>query len=604
MSADKNTYSIPERKDVPESDTWDLGSLYSSPQNWEVDCKRLQTAIGEAASFQGSLGDSPDALLAALGWLSEKNQLLERMYSYAHLRHSTDGGDPSNQRGLGMATQLYAAFAAATSFFDPEIQAIDSQTLEQWMALPVFKDYRIMLGKLLRFKPHVLTQNEERIMAMQSEVGGIPHEAFGALTNVDFDFGTIATAEGELPLSQSTFSMFLQNKDRSLREAAYRQFYAVYDHHRNVLTNLYAGSVKQDIFRAKVRKYPDARHMFLFPDNVETSVYDNLVDSVHGALPLLHRYYTLRRKMLKLDRLAHYDVYVPLVEGISVHHTYDQAVDIVCKALAPLGQAYVDTIRAGLTTEHWVDRYENKGKRSGAFSSGSYQGKPYILLNYKEDVLRDVFTLAHEGGHSMHSYYSVRNNPFPSYDYTIFEAEVASTFNEQLVADYLFKHAESQEMAAYVVGKQLDDIVATLFRQTMFAEYEALVHQQVEQDEPITVDSLRAVYRRLLETYFGPEVEFLPESDLEGLRIPHFYNAFYVYKYATGICASMALADKVLHGSPSDREQYLAFLKSGGSTYPIDSLRKAGVDMGSVEPIRQAMRQFGILLDRFEQLAL
>jgi oligoendopeptidase F len=333
-------------------------------------------------------------------------------------------------------------------------------------------------------------------------------------------------------------------------------------------------------------------------------VYDNLINAVHEALPQLHRYYALRRKLLGLKELAHYDVYVPLVEGVTVRHSYEEAVDVICEALAPLGDSYVATLKNGLTNERWVDRYENKGKRSGAFSSGIFSGYPYIMMNYKEDVLRDVFTLAHEGGHSMHSYHSSRNNPYPSYDYTIFEAEVASTFNEQLLADHLLKNAQSKEMQAYILGKQIDDVVATLYRQTMFAEFELLVHRQAEQGEPNTLSSLRTTYRNLLETYFGPEVKLLKTSDLEGLRIPHFYRAFYVYKYATGISAAITLADKVLHGTIEDRDRYLEFLKSGGSRYPMDALKVAGVDMTTEEPVRKALESFASLLDRFEQLML
>ncbi|PKL12268.1 MAG: oligoendopeptidase F [Spirochaetae bacterium HGW-Spirochaetae-8] len=602
MSVEKNTHTIPARKDVPVSDTWDLAAMYASESEWESDFNLLKASVEEAATYRGTLGSSSQALLSALKWLAKTSLVAERVLHYAFLCHAADGGDPQNQRRRGMASQVQTTFAAAISFVDPEIQSIDESLLRRWIAQPEFADFQVMIEKLIRFKPHVLLENEERILALQSEVGANSHGTFGALTNVDFDFGTIETPEGTLPLTQSTYSSFMQNRDRKLREKAYRQFYAVYDNHKNTLASLYDGSVKQDIFRSKVRSYADSRSMFLFPDRVDGSVYDNLIAAVHEALPLLHRYYDIRRRMLKLDKLAHYDAYVPLVEGVDVHHPYEEAVRLCCEALAPLGADYVHTIRDGLTTERWVDRYENKGKRSGAFSAGSYSTKPYILLNYKEDVLRDVFTMIHEGGHSMHSYYSVRNNPYPSYDYTIFEAEVASTFNEQLLADYLFKKAESKAMAAYVVGKQIDDIVATLFRQTMFAEYEMLIHRQVEQGEPITVESLRSTYRSLLETYFGPEVELLAESDLEGMRIPHFYTAFYVYKYATGLSASIALADKVMHGTSVDRDRYLDFLKSGGSTYPIDSLKTAGVDMSTPEPVRNATRKFGELLDQFENL--
>ncbi|MFA7017898.1 MAG: oligoendopeptidase F [Sphaerochaetaceae bacterium] len=600
MSADTNQRIIPERKDVALLDTWDLTVLYEDDASWEADRKNLEASIRDVSRFKGTLGNSAQALLDVLAWLEEVGQVAERVMQYAFLLHAGDGIDSANQRRRSLATQIITEFSAHTSFIEPEILAIEETQIREWLAQAEFANYRVMIEKMLRFKPHILSPEEERIMALQSEVGGKAQEAFNALTNVDFEFGHIQTKEGKIPLTQSTYGYLLQHADRGVRERTYRKFYRVFDKHKHTIATLYDASVKQDIFRTKVRSYSDTRSMFLFPDKVEPAVYDNLIAAVHDALPLLHRYYDIRRRTLGLESLAHYDVYVPLVSGLKVTHTYPQAVDVICKALAPLGQEYVSTIRKGLTTERWVDKYENKGKRSGAFSSGIYSGSPYILMNYQEDVLRDVFTLAHEGGHSMHSYYSAKNNPFPSYDYTIFEAEVASTFNEQLLADYLLKQADNKEMVTYILGKQIDDVVATLFRQTMFAEYEMLVHAQVEAGEPITVDSLRATYRGLLEQYFGPEVKLLKASDLEGLRIPHFYRAFYVYKYATGISAAITLADKVMHGTQEDRDRYLAFLRSGGSRYPIDALRLAGVDMETPEPVQKALKSFEGLLDRFE----
>jgi oligoendopeptidase F len=340
-----------------------------------------------------------------------------------------------------------------------------------------------------------------------------------------------------------------------------------------------------------VRNFPSARAAALFPDKVEESVYDNLIATISDNLPSLHEYYELRRRALKLDELRHYDVYVPLAPEAKGRHTYAEAVEIVAAALAPLGSEYVSTLRAGLEGR-WVDRYENKGKDSGAFSSGSFSADPYILLNYKEDVIHDLFTIAHEGGHSMHSYYSSRSNPFLSYSYAIFEAEVASTFNEQLVFHYLYDHARSDEERCSLVSTKLDDLVATLFRQTMFAEFERRSHEMAEADEPLTVDALRSEYRRLLVKYFGPSMKLEEVSDLECLRIPHFYRAFYVYKYATGISASIALSDRVLAGGEKERSDYFAFLHSGGSRFPIDSLKVAGVDMSRPEPVAAACANF------------
>jgi len=354
---------------------------------------------------------------------------------------------------------------------------------------------------------------------------------------------------------------------------------------------LYAGSVKLDKYIAKVRKYPSARAMALFPDNVPEAVYDNLVSTVNRNIPALHRYYALRKEVLGLDSLRHYDVYVPLVKEIKIERSYEQAVDIVIEALKPLGEEYVNTLRGGLLGG-WVDRYENKGKRSGAFSAGSFLGNPYILMNYKDDVLDDLFTIAHEGGHSMHSWYSARNNPFMCYGYTIFEAEVASTFNEQLVFSYLYENSKDEREKAYLLANRIDNTLGTLFRQTMFAEFEERVHKIAESGEAITVDVLRKEYRGLLEKYFGPEMVFENVSDLEGLRIPHFYNAFYVYKYATGLSAGIALSEGVLKGGEKERNAYLNFLRSGGSRFPIESLELAGVDMSTPEPIEAACKRF------------
>ncbi len=599
MSAENR---IPTRDEVALNDTWDLTRLYKSDTEWEGDLKRVEELIGEIVKFRGTLKESPDNFLNLLRLLDETGILIERIGQYAFLLHAGDGGNSVNQRRQGLAVQLFTSYTSQTSFLNPEILSINEDVIYGWLEREEFKEYRVMVKKMLRYKPHILTADEEKILALQGEVGRKSQEAFHSLTNVDFDFGSIMTDEGRIPLTQSTFGYLLQHKDRKVRERAYRKFYRVFDQHKHTLAVLYEASVKQDIFSTRVRSYSDSRSRALFPDKVDTAVYDNLVSEVHNALPSLHRYYELRRQLLGLKKLAHYDVYVPLVADVEVKYPYEEAVEIICNAMAPLGEEYVSTIRKGLTTERWVDRYENRGKRSGAFSSSSYSGPPYIMMNYKEDVLRDLFTLAHEGGHSMHSHYSAANNPFSSYDYTIFEAEVASTFNEQLLAEYMIKEAKEKELVAYILGKQIDDVVATLYRQTMFAEFEHLCHAQAEGGEPLTLDLLRSTYRGLLEQYFGPEVALYKVSDLEGLRIPHFYRAYYVYKYATGISAAITLSEKVLHGGAKERDDYLNFLKSGGSRYPIEALKLAGVDMDSPQPVKKALETFSTLLDRFEAL--
>ncbi|MBR1582227.1 MAG: oligoendopeptidase F [Spirochaetales bacterium] len=587
---------IPLRSQVAESDKWDLSSLYPCDEAWEDDLKRLQQKIGEADKFRGTLGKDPENLLSAMKWLSDTFMLGEQVYVYASLKSSAEADDPENQRKIGLVSQVYTQLEAAVSYMDPEI--LEIKNIDKWLESKAFDDSRVYIKKILRQKEHTLSPKEEELLAKQGELQETPRKAFSMLTNVDLDFGKI----DDMPLSQSTWSQFMINPDREIRRRAYEQFYGTYKAHEQTIATLYAGSVKQDIFNARIRGFETALDRALYRDDVPKSVYTGLIEAVHKAFPALHRYYALRKKILGLDELRHYDVYVPLVGSIKTHKTYEEAAEIVRAALQPLGEDYVKTIYKGITTDRWVDRYENKGKRSGAFSSGGFIGAPYILLNYKEDVLGDVFTLAHEGGHSMHSYYSKRNNPFLCYEYTIFEAEVASTFNEQLVAKYLTDHAEDQTMKTYIIAKQIDDLIATLFRQTMFAEFELLCHTQQEQGQVLTTTSLRQTYRGLLEAYFGPEMKFEENSDLEGLRIPHFYGAYYVYKYATGISAAIALSERVLNGGKQELEDYLGFLKSGGSKFPIQTLKGAGVDMSTQAPVEAATRKFADLLDQFEKL--
>ena len=597
------TKTIPLRTEVPAGDKWDLTTLYKTDSEWEQALEKIIPLAKEIASFKGTLSNSPETLLSVLKKLAELEQISELVGSYAFLLTAGDAGESRFQEMQSRYIMAATAAEAEFSFLVPEIQSISEATISSWIERADFEDFAVWLKKLLRLKPYVLGEKEERLLTLQGESGRTAKKTFNMLTNVDMDFGFIKTKEAEIPLTQSTYSVLMENPDREVRCNAYNQFYGVFEKHKNTIASLYEGSVNQDIFEAKSRGYSSARAMALFPDKIPESVYDNLITAVREQLPVLHRYYELRKKVLKLDELRHYDVYVPLAPDIKTHTTYEEAVQIIREALFPLGTEYTDTLCNGLLGG-WVDRYENKGKRSGAFSSGSYTGYPYILLNYKPDVLRDVFTMAHEGGHSMHSYYSAKSNPFMQYNYTIFEAEVASTFNEQLVFDYLLKNAPSKEMKAYLLSSRAADILATLHRQTMFAEFEMQTHSLVESGTPLSVDVLRLTYRKLLQDYFGPQMMFEDSSDLEGLRIPHFYNAFYVYKYATGISAALALADRVVQGGIQEKEDYFKFLKSGGSRYPVESLRVAGVDMESVEPVRAALNKFEQLVVQLEEILL
>ena len=595
--------TIPARKDIPESDKWDLSSIYKSNEEWEENLKVLPSLTEKVVQYKGRLGESSDVLLEALKALEEAELRMETVYHYASLQHEADEDDSSATDRDGRAMMAYTRMMSDLSFIDPEIQSIDETKLRKWISLPEFKDYKIYIEKLLHFKKYILSEKEERILSLQMQPAQTPYNAFSVLSNVDMNktFGTVNVCGEERPLTETTWSVFMENQDRKVREEAYKKFYQKFEEHQNTIAALYAGNVNQDVFLMRARGYSSSLEMALFGNKVPVSVYHNLIDCVHKNLAPLHEYYALRKKVLGVDELRHYDVYVPLVKSVETKTSYDEAVEICRKALSPLGTEYTDRLCDGLKNG-WVDRYENVGKRSGAFSSGSYIGNPYILLNYKDDVIRDVFTMAHEGGHSMHSWYSVHNNPFMCYDYTIFEAEVASTFNEELVFEYLLKNAETKEMRAYLLSMRAGDILATLYRQTMFAEFELKAHELVEGGTPLTAELLRKIYRELLELYFGPEMHFEQNSDMEGLRIPHFYSSFYVYKYATGISAALALAKRVTEGGAKEREDYFAFLKSGGSRYPIESLRIAGVDMEKTKPVQDACDEFAKVIAELKEI--
>lgn len=586
------------RKDQRAEDTWDLSLLAKDGSTWDRDMRKLEKSFRKASSFKGTLGQSRESLLRALEYYKTISMEAERVGNWAFLMYETDGTDPENMRRMAVYQAAAAAFSESFSYFTPELLSIDSTLIRQWMKAPEFREYRIWLKKTLREKDHVLSEKEERLMSLYSPVAGSSQKAFMDLNNSDLEFGDI---NGE-KLTHSSYALFIRDKDESIREKAYRQYYKGYDDHKHTIADLYAASVQEDIFQSKARGFRSSLDAALFPDRIPRSVYTSLIETIHEAFPSLHEYYRVKAKVLGKEKLHHWDCYMPMVDGFQSHHTYDEAVALINEAVKPLGEEYRTTLVKGLTADRWVDRYENKGKRSGAFSAGGYTGNPYILTNFEEDVLDSVFTLIHEGGHSMHTWYSVRNNPYMNYDYSIFEAEVASTFNENLLSHYLIRHAKSSEEEAYIIGKNLDDEVATLFRQTMFAEFELIVHERAERKEPVTLDTLRSIYRGLLEAYFGSIMEFETVSDLEGLRVPHFYNAFYCYKYATGLSASIALSERVLGGGDKEREEYLSFLKSGGSKYPIESLRKAGVDMSTPLPVKAATEHFAALLKRFKEI--
>jgi oligoendopeptidase F len=592
--------NIPERKEIKDNDKWDLKSLIQNDDEWEKIYKDLESKINGYDSFKGRMGESLETFRTSLEFDMNISREVEKIYTYAHLRSDED---KTNQFTLAMyqrSVNLYTRISELSSFMTPEIQEIDEAVIKSYMDDVSMKDYRFFLEKILRFKPHTLTKEMEQIIAMMGEIAQAPSQIFSQLDNADMTFGIIADSEGnETELSHGNFSTFLQNPDREVRRQAFFQYYQSYKNLKNTVAATLDHSNKKDSFYAKVRKFSNSREASLFSDNMPEKVYDNLVSTVRSNTAPLFKYLDFRKEALNLDKLHFYDTYVPIVSDVNFTMTYEEAVETCVKSLAPLGEEYTTIMKEGLLNG-WVDRYENKGKRSGAYSSGCYDSPPYILLNYEDKNINSLYTLIHEAGHSMHSYYSKHAQPYILSDYTIFVAEVASTFNETLLSRYLLDlYKDDPKMQAYILNREIDNIRATLYRQTMFAEFETRSHNIVEQNDPLTLEVIQRVYNELLETYFGNKMFIDDVLTLECLRIPHFYSAFYVYKYATGLSAAIALADKVLSEGTPARDAYLGFLKLGGSKYPLDELIDAGVDMSSPEPVIKAIKHFGELVDRF-----
>ena len=596
------TKRIPGRNQVKTRDTWDLTPLFKSDAAWERAYKRLQKEVARYETFRGKLKKSPAVLHACCAFDFGFQQKMERLANYAFLKSAEDVGDGRYQAMMAKYMRLATRAEEAASFIPPEIRSIPKTTMAKFLRARVLAPYRYHLERLLRYRPHILSTKEERLLAMQGEVTQTPSNAFGQLTDVDFDFGFVTNETGErIELTQSSLITLYESPKRAVRKRAFDKFYAVYEAHGHTLAALLNGAVLQDVYEARARNHPSAREAALFPDKVPVAVYDNLIETVRANLDTLYGYLELRRKALGVRSLHIYDCYVPITKTKRTKTKYDQAVETVCDALSPLGADYCRVLRKGLQGR-WVDRYENKGKRSGAFSAGGYKGPPYILMNYKEETIDSAFALAHEAGHSMHTYYSARSQPFQYYDYSLFVAEVASTVNERLLAHYLLARAKDRRTRAYLINKQIDEIRAIVIRQTMFAEFEKTLHGLVEAGEPLTLESIRSDYRRLLQRYFGPDFVIDEPLTLEGLRIPHFYRAFYVYKYATGYSAAIALSEGLLHGGKHARDRYRAFLKAGGSKYPLEVLREAGVDLAKPEPVEKGMAHFRDLVDELQEL--
>jgi oligoendopeptidase F len=596
------TAKILTRADLPNSDKWDLTHLFSSADKWSEDLAWIQQTYPKISEWKGRLGESAATLAACLEFEKSLDQKIERVYHYASLQLAEDSANPEYLARMGQLQNLLTKISETASFLGPEIQAIPEENFAQFLQDPGLAAWKTALKKIRRMKPHVLSEREERLLALGSSALDGYDDTFSQLTGVDMKFGVLTDEKGEeKQLTQSSYSSFLVKRDHALRKKAFHQFYEEFRDHQFTLASSLAYSVKADVFRARARNYPSALEASLFRDDVPLAVYDGLISAVRKNLAPLFRYYELRRRVLGLEELHAYDTYVPLVAEIESHVTFDEAIEQILAAFELLGPEYTATLTEGLRGR-WCDRYETKGKRSGAFSSGSFGAPPYILMNYKSDVFSDVYTLAHEAGHSMHTWFAQRSQSFQDYDYPIFLAEVASTFNEELLTHHLLEKTEDKKMRAYIINRQIDDIRGTLFRQTMFAEFEKVIHAIEERGDALTLDVFKSNYRALLQSYFGEGVALDPQLDLECLRIPHFYNAFYVYKYATGISAAVTLSERVLAKEPGSVDSYLAFLKSGGSKFPLETLQAAGVDMTTSTPIESTLRLFARRVAELETL--
>jgi len=596
---------LPVRSDVPVEFTWDLSPVFPDDETWEKAYQNLEKEIPKFSQFRKKLAQSPEILCSCLDLESKTGQILEKLSVYANLKVCEDITNTKFLALAGRVQYLSMLLAQAVSFIAPEIQSIPDKKFQEFLSSKELKKYRFSLENLRRFKPHVLSEKEEYLLALHTESAGGAGKIFEQLNDADLKFGTITDAKGnKVELTHGNFRVFLENRDRNLRKKAFFQYYNAYEEHANTMSASLSASVLEDVFHARARKYNSVLESALFEENIPSSVYHNLLNAVKENITPLVEYLQLRKQVLGIKNIHAYDLLVPLIDTKQRRRKYEEAVKDISSALAPLGKEYTQTLEEGLLKKRWVDRYENKGKRSGAFSWGCYRCPPYILMNYKDELEDSVFTLAHEAGHSMHSYFSDKKQPFHYSHYTIFVAEVASTVNEQLLVHYYLQKLPSKEDRIRLICREIDEIRTTLIRQTMFAEFELKIHTLAEHGQPLTLDVLRSEYRNLLNIYFGGALTIDPQLELECLRIPHFYHAFYVYKYATGISSAIAIAKKLIEGDKETQKDYLEFLSMGGFRYPLEQLKSAGVDLSTPEPIQTAMNHLGERVSQLKELLL
>ena len=586
------------RKEMNPAFMWDLTPIFESEAAWEAAYARAEAAVKALEALPGTLSKSESALADGLKRIYAAEEQVERVYSYAFLTKAGDNGEPRSQEMEARAISLFVALETATAFVSPEILSIPAERMDAWMGQDCLKPYRHMLEDTLRARAHTLNEQGERLLAMLGDVAQVPGNTFELFESVDLTFPSIKDEAGEeAPLTHGSFTVFRESRDGRVRREAFEQYFDGYAKFINTLSGVYGGAVKLDCFNAAARDFPGACEAALFANNVPVSLYDGLIETVHRALPTMREYLALRKKALGLEELHLYDLYTPMVDEVEFDMPYEKAQALVLEALAPLGEEYVGLLKRAFA-ERWIDVYENKGKSTGAFSSGVYGVHPYVMLNYA-NKLDDAFTLAHELGHSMHSFFSDRAQDYPNHSYRIFVAEVASTVNEVLLTRHLLRIETDAKRRAYILNHFLEGFRTTVFRQTLFAEFERKSHALYQQGTPLTAQTLNGVFHDLNALYYdGAVIDGF--MDVEWARIPHFYNAFYVYQYATGFSSAVAIADSILnHGGAA---QYLKFLSTGGSDYPIEELKLAGVDLTKNDALEAAMQAFRQALEEFRQV--
>ena len=593
---------LPARSEIAEADKWALEDLFLTDADWEAAVKQLEEQLAQLKGYAGKVSASADALYAYLTLADETENLFEKVLVYSNEKMHEDMGNSTYQGYAAQAQAAAARLSAAEAFFEPELLAMEESRLQGFLKEePELEKYRLLIDRIWRRKAHTLSAAEEEILAKTYEMATAPDDIFSMFNDADAKFGTIRDENGkEVELTHGRFGGFMESSDRRVRKEAFEALYQTYDQFQNTLAATYSANVKKAKFYADVRKYPSALAAALAPGNIPTEVYDNLIETVHRFLPAMYRYVALRKRALGVEELHMYDVYVPLVADRTKKIPFAEAKEIVKRGLAPMGEEYVSHLEEGFD-HRWIDVYENRGKRSGAYSWGAYGTHPYVLLNY-QGKLDDVFTLAHEMGHALHSWYSNANQPYVYSGYLIFVAEVASTCNESLLMQYLLKESKDKKEKAYLLNHFIDQFKGTLFRQTMFAEFEKITHEMYAKGESLTAERLCAVYMDLNRKYFGEEMVSDPQIALECSRIPHFYTEFYVYQYATGFSCAIALSKRILEMGEAGVADYMKFLKGGCSKDPIELLKMAGVDISTPKPVEDALQLFEELVSELEEL--